>query len=137
MILTLFYRLKDAICKIGADWDRLALNEANVIDFAEEHINKEPEKFQAGSHTVDSMEYCLAHSGESINERYRQNRIEDIDRQIAAALDSHRTDTDLIVYRGVYDHVFDLMKENAKGHSDADLFEKGGVSQSLCKPPNW
>lgn len=106
MILTLFYRLKDAICKIGADWDRLALNEANVIDFAEEHINKEPEKFQAGSHTVDSMEYCLAHSGESINERYRQNRIEDIDRQIAAALDSHRTDTDLIVYRGVYDPMY-------------------------------
>jgi len=133
MIPTLFYRLKDAICKIGADWDRLALNEANVIDFAEEHINKEPEKFQAGSSSVYSMEYCLAHSGESINERYRTDRTEDIDRKIAAALDTHRTDADLIVYRGVCDYVFDLMKENAKGHSDTDLFEKGFMATSLVK----
>ena len=29
--------------------------------------------------------------------------------------------------------VFDLMKENAKGHSDTDLFEKGFMATSLLK----
>lgn len=133
MLHTLFYRIKESIFKIGKKWDNIALNEKNAIYFAETHINKEPNRFKEGSHTIYSMEYCLAASGESINGRYRTNNIENIDKQIAATVDNYKTDTDLIVYRGVCDHVFDLMKENAKEHSDADLFEKGFMSTSLVK----
>lgn len=130
---TLFYLLKDFVCKIGEKWDKMALTEENVVEFAEEHINKEPEKYKEGSFTEYTMEYYLAAYGESINGRYRQNRADDVDEQVAVALDSHRTDIDLIVYRGICDYVYTLMKKNAKGIAGADLFEKGFMATSLVK----
>ena len=80
-----------------------------------------------------TMEYCLAHSGETINERYRQNRPEKIDLQIAEMVASHTTDTDLVLYRGVCEHVYELMKQNAKNMTDCDLYEKGFLATSLVK----
>jgi len=133
MVKALFYRIKEFICKIGASWDKLALDEINATEYAETHINKEPDRYINGSTTHFSMEYCLAHSGESINERFRENRPDKIDLQIADTLDTHRTDTDLIVYRGVCDHVYELMIENAKSHEGVDLFEKGFMATSLVK----
>lgn len=129
----LFYRLKDKILHIGASWDKLALNEKNAIEFAEKYINKEPNRYQEGSHTVFSPEYCLAHSAESINERIRKDIIEDIDMEIAETLNSNQTTTDLIVYRGVCEPVYKLMKENAKIHKKGDLYEKAFMSTSLVK----
>ena len=79
------------------------------------------------------MEYCLAHSGQSINDRYRQNIMEEIDLQIATMLDTHITDTDLIVYRGVCEYVYNLMIINAKGIKGIDFLEKGFMSTSLVK----
>lgn len=129
----LFYRIKDIITKTGASWDKLALNENNANEYAEKHINKEPERFLQDKPTHYSMEYCLAHSGESINERFRNNSPEKIDLQIAEVVDTHRTDTDLIVYRGICDHVYDLMIANAKNTDNADFLEKGFTATSLVK----
>lgn len=131
MIRTLFYRIKDAILGIGASWDKLAPDKDTAIDFAHEHINKEPERMIDIHHY--SMEYCLAHSGESVNERFRQNRADETDLKIAAMVDEHTTDTDLILYRGVCDHVFELMQKNAKEMPDCDLYEKGFLACSLVK----
>lgn len=80
-----------------------------------------------------SLEYCLSHSGESINERYRTERMEEIDLQIASMVALHTTGTDLILYRGVCDYIYDLMKENAKNMPDCDLYEKGFLATSLVK----
>ena len=131
MILTLFYRIKDAILGIGASWDKLAPDKDTAIDFAHAHINEEPERMIDIHHY--SMEYCLAHSGESVNERFRQNRADETDLKIAAMVDEHKTDTDIILYRGVCDHVFKLMQGNAKKMPDCDLYEKGFLACSLVK----
>ena len=80
-----------------------------------------------------TMEYCLAHSGESINERFRQNSEDSIDLQISEMVASYTTNTDLVLYRGVCDNVFDLMKRNAKDSADCDLYEKGFLATSLVK----
>lgn len=130
MIPTLFYRIKDAILGIGANWDKLAPDRDTAIDFAHKHINEEPERDIDMYHR--SMEYCLAHSGELINERFRNNRADETDLKIAAMVDKHTTDTDLVLYRGVCDYVYDLMKENAKS-MDCDLYEKGFLACSLVK----
>ena len=128
---TFFYRIKDAIHGIGASWDKLAPDKATAIEFAHTHINQEPERMIDAYHY--SMEYYLAHSGESINERYRQNRQDEIDLKIADTVAKHTTDTDLILYRGICDYVYDLMKENAKDIPDCDLYEKGFLATSLVK----
>lgn len=128
---TFFYRIKDAIHGIGASWDKLAPDKETAIEFAHTHINQEPERMIDAYHY--SMEYCLAHSGESINERYRQNRQDEIDLKIADTVAKHTNDTDLILYRGICDYVYDLMKENAKDIPDCDLYEKGFLATSLVK----
>lgn len=131
MIPTLYYRIKDAILGIGASWDKLAPDKDTAIDFAHTHINAEPKRMIDIHHY--SLEYCLAHSGESVNERFRQNRQDKIDLQIADMVAQHTTNTDLVLYRGVCDHVYDLMRENSKDMADCDLYEKGFLATSLVK----
>lgn len=131
MIPTLFYRIKDAILGIGASWDKLAPDKDTAIEFAHNHINEEPERMIDMNHCT--IEYCLAHSGESINERFRQNRADETALKIAAMVDEHTTDTDLVLYRGVCDPVFELMQKNAKEMPDCDLYEKGFLACSLVK----
>ncbi len=127
----IIYRITDAFKHIGAGWDKLAPDTDTAIQFAHTHINPEPQRMIDINHYT--MEYCLAHSGESVNERFRQNRCEKVDLQIAEMVASHTTDTDLVLYRGVCDHVFDLMKENATDKTDCDLYEKGFLATSLVK----
>lgn len=129
----LFYRIKDMIFKIGASWDQLALDENNASQKAQQYINPEPERQQDNDPYKYTLEYCLAHSGETINNRYRQNRPDDIDIQISDMLSSHTTDKDLILYRGVCDHVYELMLKNASESTDCDLLEKGFMATSLVK----
>lgn len=131
MIPTLFLRIKGKFQNIGANWDRLAPTKEQAIEYAHSHINQEPERMIDANHY--SMEYCLAHSGESINERFRQNRADEVDLKVAAMVAEHTTDTDLVLYRGVCDYVYDLMKENAKDIPDCDLYEKGFLATSLVK----
>ena len=98
-----FYRIKDKFKHIGVFWDELALDEGNAIEYAHRHINPEPQRMiDINNYT---MEYCLACSGDSINERFRQGRARHRDLQIAEMVASHTTDTDLILYRGVCDCV--------------------------------
>lgn len=127
----LFYHLKEKIKHIGADWDNLAPDKDTAIEYAHRRINPEPEQMIDENHY--SMQYCFAHSGESVNERFRQNRADNIDLQIAEMVASNTTDTDLVLYRGVCDYVFDLMKKNAKNMPDCDLYEKGFLATSLVK----
>lgn len=126
-----FYRIIDKIKNIGVSWDKLAPDKDNAIEYAHTHINSEPQRRIDMNHYT--MEYCLAHSGESVNERFRQNRADNIDLQIAEMVASHTTDTDLVLYRGVCDYVFDLMKKNAENMPDCDLYEKGFLATSLVK----
>ena len=113
--------IKDASFGIGAVWDKLALDKDTAVDFAHEHINEEPEQMIDIYHY--SMEYCLAHSGASVNERYRQNRQDEIDLKISEMVAQHTTDTDLVLYRGVCDYVYNLMKENAKDISSQGQYK--------------
>lgn len=131
MIKKLFYRIKGKFQNIGADWDQLAPTKEQAIKYAQTHINHEPKRMLDTHHY--SMQYLLAHSGESINERFRSNREEEIDLQIAEMVSSHATNTDLILYRGVCNYVYDLMIQNAKDIPNCDLYEKGFLATSLVK----
>ena len=121
----------DMLKHTGVSWDKLAPDKEYAIEYAHTHINPEPHRINDVNHYT--MEYCLAHSGESINERFRQNSEDSIDMQISEMVASHTTDTDLVLYRGVCDNVFDLMKRNAKDSADCDLYEKGFLATSLVK----
>lgn len=125
------YRIKDKFKRIGASWDELAPDKDEAIEYAHTHINPEPQRMIDTNHYT--MEYCLAHSGETVNERFRQDKADNIDLQIADMVTLHTTDTDLVLYRGVCDYVYDLMKENAKNLPDCDLYEKGFLATSLVK----
>lgn len=127
----IIYRITDAFKHIGAGWDKLTPDTDTAIQFAHTHINPEPQRMIDMNHYTP--EYCLAHSGESINERFRQDRCIKVDLQIAEMVASHTTDTDLVLYRGVCDYVFDYMKNNAAGMTDCDLYEKGFLATSLVK----
>ena len=107
-----FYCIKDMIKHIGVKWDELAPDKDKAREYAHAHINQEPKRMIDNNRY--SMEYCLAHSGEIINERYRENRADNIDLQIAEMVATHTTDTDLVLYRGVCDYVYDLMKKMQK-----------------------
>lgn len=131
MIHTIFYRIKDIILGVGKNWDKLSPIKDEAINFAHKHINQEPSRIDDKCHY--SMEYCLAQSGESINERFRNNTTEEIDIKIAAMVNKNTTDIDLVLYRGVCDYVYNLMKENAKKMVDCDLYEKGFLACSLVK----
>ena len=131
MHTNIYYKIQEKIKKTGASWDLLAPNKENAIVFAYIHINPEPKKMIDIYHY--SMEYCLAHSGETINERFRQDRPDKIDLQIADTVSKQKNNTPLVLYRGVCAHVFQLMKENASNLPDTDLYEKGFLQCSLVK----
>lgn len=59
------YRIKDLLKNVGIKWDKLAPDIDTVTQFAHAHINSEPLKNIDINHKT--LEYYLAHSGESIN----------------------------------------------------------------------
>ena len=132
MLPMLFYRIKDVLWKVGDNWDKLAPDKESAIEYAHTHINNDPMRMIAGTQRY-SMEYCLAHSGESINERCRANQLGSIEKAIADMVNTYFTDTDLVLYRGVCDHVYELMIENARGIAGCDFVEKGFLATSLVK----
>lgn len=125
------YRIIGRFHNIGAIWDNIAPSEENAIIFAHENINPEPERHLDATHY--SYEYCLAHSGETINERFRQDRPDDIDMKIADMVATHTTKIPIVVYRGVCEMVLKQMIENARGMDGVDLFEKSFLQTSLVK----
>lgn len=127
----LYYRIIGMFHNIGNEWDQLAPIEEEAIEFAHKNINTEPERMINGSKY--SPEYYLAHSGESINESYRQDRADENDLEAANMISSHTTKVPLVLYRGVCEHVFRQMRENAKNIKGADLFEKSFLQTSLVK----
>lgn len=127
----LYYRVIGMFHNIGNEWDQLAPIEEEAIEFAHKNINTEPERMINGSKY--SPEYYLAHSGESINKSYRQDRADENDLEAANMISSHTTKVPLVLYRGVCEHVFQQMRENAKDIKGADLFEKSFLQTSLVK----
>lgn len=126
-----YYRIIGKIYNIGAIWDNIAPSEENAIGFAHVNINSEPNRM------IDintySLEYCLAHSGETINERFRQDRPDEKDLKIANMVSLHTTKAPLVLYRGVCEAVFHQMIENAKNMDGIDLYEKSFLQTSLVK----
>lgn len=127
----LYYRIVEIFCNIGKKWDELSPSVENTINFAHENINPEPNRMNDENHF--SLEYCLAHSGESINERFRQDRPDEIDLEIAYMVAQHKTKVPLVLYRGVCEAVFQQMVENAKDMEDTDLYEKSFLQTSFVK----
>lgn len=126
-----FYRLIEKFHNYGEEWDKLSPSETTAIDFAHRNINPEPERYTDANHY--SLEYYLAHYGESINERFRNNRADKDDLATADMVASYITKTPLVLYRGVCKAVFMQMKENANGLTNVDLYEKSFLQTSLVK----
>lgn len=89
---------------------------------------------------MNSLEYLLANAGENINKQLRNRKMQDVDlyiRDIINMLKNNTTDTDLIVYRGIQDNVFnEVLKsliEEASIFPDCDLYDKGILATSLVK----
>lgn len=127
---TLFYRIKDVFTKTGACWDRLAPSKDTAIEYAHDNLNHDPERIIDDQY---SYEYCLAYSGDTINERYRTGCTMDIDNAFPEMLTQYTTKQDIVVYRGIDDSAYKLMIENAKKHIGTDLLEKGFLATSLVK----
>lgn len=126
-----YYRIVGKFYNIGVIWDNMAPSEEDAIDFAHENINPEPNR--KTNENQYSLEYCLAHSGETINERYRNDRLEDIDLRIADMVALHTAKVPLVLYRGICETVFQQMQENAKSINGVDLYEKSFLQTSLVK----
>lgn len=129
----LFYRIKEKITHTGASWDKLAPTQENAIEFAHEKINSEPIKKLDNQHY--SLEYCLAHSGETLNEHFRTDRIYKKDLSIANMVATHTCKTDLVLYRGICEYVYEQMIENSKkiNNKYIDFYEKGYMQCSLLQ----
>lgn len=128
--MNIIYYIKEKIKKIGVEWDEKAPSEENAIEFAHQHINPEPDKMIDSNHFT--MEYLLAHSGESINKRFRNDKTDTLDNEIVKMVSEHTTDTDLVLYRGICSYVYELMCDNAQG-MNCDFYEKGFLATSLVK----
>jgi len=127
----LYYRLIGKFNNIGIIWDEIAPSEENAIVFAHENINPEPKRFIEDNRF--SLEYCLAHFGTNINDRYRKDRPDKIDLEIADMIATHTTKIPLVFYRGVSKPVFQQMRKNAKNIKGVDLYEKSFLQTSLVK----
>lgn len=126
-----FYRLKGMVINTGKKWDKLAINENDAISFAHEKINPEPSKWRDEENY--SLEYSLAHFGEYINMRLRDDRINKNDLEISEMIAKNITKTQLVLYRGVSKIVLDKMRNNAKCYDGVDLYEKSFLQTSLVK----
>lgn len=131
MKTSLFYRLRGKFKDIGADWDQLAPSELTAAAFAHKYINPEPDR--KDSNNQWTPEYCLAASGVSLNERLRENHTIKEDNVISEMVSRHSCKTDLVLYRGICEHVYDQMKKNADKLKGVDLHEKGYMQCSLVK----
>lgn len=124
-----YYNIIEIFCNIGKKWDSLSPKEIEAIEFAHKNINPEPIRKITGF----SPEYYLAHFGENINAKLRNNTIDEDDKMTIKMVSKHKTKVPLVLYRGVYKDVFDQMKENAKNMKDTDLYEKAFLQTSLVK----
>ena len=126
----LLLKWREYVNKTGKKWDKLAPTEEEAIEFAHANINPEPERMITPTHF--SYEYYLAHYGESVNTRMRQDRADNEDMEAIKMVASHSNKVDIVLYRGVCEAVYQQMRENAKG-MDADLYEKAFLQCSLVK----
>lgn len=124
-----YYNIIEIFCNIGKKWDSLSPKEKDAIEFAHKNINPEPIKKITGF----SPEYYLAHYGEVINTRFRNNKIDEDDKKTIKMVAKHKAKVPLVLYRGVHKNIFDQMKENAKNMKDTDLYEKAFLQTSLVK----
>ncbi len=128
----IIYHIKELITQTGSKWDALAPKEQDAAEFAERYINPEPPRRK--DEETFSLEYCLASSGETLNDHFRYNdKIENIDLEISDMVSQHACKKDLVLYRGVCDPVIDLMRKNAEDIPGVDLYEKGYLQCSLVK----
>lgn len=121
------------ICSVGKRWDKLSQTKETAIQFAHSNINPEPKRFLDEAHQKYSKEYELAHYGDYINWRFRKNSPDKGDLEMVDMVENHTTKTDLVLYRGVDDDVFELMQKNAKNMVGVDLYERGFLSCTLVK----
>ena len=131
MLSLFYYRMKGLFYNIGIEWDEIAQDENTAIDFAHKNINQEPNmKINSNKY---SIEYYLAHFGEDINKRFREDRADQDDMKIADMIALHTIKVPLVLYRGVHKCVFRLMIENARKIKGVDLYEKSFLQTSLVK----
>ncbi len=131
MVKDLLYRLKAKVLKTGESWDQLSPSKEEAVEFAHRYINDEPER-KLDNHRY-SLEYCLAHSGETINNRFRIRGTCDTDLEIEKMVSKNTIDKDIVLYRGVCEYVYNGMVYDAKSIPDCDLYEKAFLSTSLVK----
>lgn len=127
-----YYLIKDMFLNCGSKWDQLSPEKENAILFAHKFINQEPEQWVKENEKY-TWEYVLAHYGEIINMRYRDDRADNDDKKIEKMVNKYTTSTDLVLYRGVCKPVFQKMIINAKNIKGVDLVEKSFLQTSLVK----
>lgn len=131
-MVKIYYQLIEKLKHYGASLDKLALTKDEAVEFAHQYINVEPKRKTKNNN--DSWQHKLAYHGEYINRRYRQNKPpEEWYKNFPEEIAKITIQTDIIVFRNITDHVFTLMKKNAKKIRGVNLVEKSFMQTSLAK----
>ena len=129
--MKIYYKTKGLFNHTGSKWDLLSPSVESAIEYAHTYINMDPPRMIDEYHY--SWEYFLAHSGESISTHFRTDFLDSEDISISEMIATHCCKTDLVLYRGVIDHIFRQMQQNATSLPGVDLFDKGFMSCSLVR----
>lgn len=133
MYLYPYYRIKNMFNNTSQKWDLMSCPLNDAIPFAHEHINPEPSVMIPGTDKY-TPEYLLAHFGGDYCKQMRDDNPTDyIMHDVAGMIAQHTCNTDLILYRGVWQHVFKNMVNNAKELDNIDLCDRAFSSTSLVK----
>lgn len=124
-----FLKLKNIILQTSKKWDTLSPTENNVKAFVQKNLNREININDTDYHNA----HYLAAQGEIINKHFRMDRQDNTEINIEKMLYNYHTKNDIILYRGVYETVFNDMLKHAQEFPDCDLYEKGFLSTSLVK----
>lgn len=132
--MRLQYVLNEYAHRYAEKWDAMAQTKDTAHKFAETYINPEP-KLKPDQQYSDQLEYCLATSAETINQRLRRDDITDIDKKIIDCISHYHTKRPLILYRGIPTELLHDMTENAAqlNTKNVHLYDKGFMCCSLVK----
>lgn len=123
--------LKEKIYNIGTNWDEIGIKKDEIDTFVVKFLNNEPNRIDENGEF--SLEYLLASSGMSISDRFRDGHPEEKDHKIEEMLKKYKTKTQVIVYRGIPQALFEKMYLWAKNVKGVDLIDEGFLSTSLIK----
>lgn len=117
-------------CNIGEVLDRLLPSPENIEFFTEMALNPAaPAKYEDDF----TLEYYISHDATRVNDDCRFGKLNKYDEAQIAYIDHYISMLPIVLYCGVNRYIYRTMKQTARNHPDADLYEAGLIHGSLVK----